>query len=74
MLENFKITIPKRSCKVRTIWESLDEADKEIFMSHMSDFSIGMKTLERAFKEVGIDLGDTAINAHRKGFCSCSKI
>ena len=74
MLENFKVTIPKRSCKVRTIWHTLSEADREIYMSNLSDFTIGAKTLERAFKEVGLDLGDTAINAHRKGLCSCSKI
>lgn len=74
MLENFKVIPPKRRCKVRTIWETLSESDREIYMSNLSDFNIPTKSLERAFKGVGLDLGDTAINAHRKGLCSCSKI
>lgn len=74
MLENFRIITPKRPCKVRTIWETLSDSDKEIYMSNLSDLSIATRALERAFKEVGIDLGDTAINHHRKGLCSCSRI
>lgn len=74
MLENLNVTPAKRRCKIRTIYFELSEADREIYMKNLSDFNIGAKTLERAFKEVGLDIGDTAINAHRKGHCSCSKI
>lgn len=74
MLENFHVIQNKRPCKVRTIWQGLSEADREIFLANVNDLNIPAKTLERSFKAVGLDLGDTALNAHRKAFCSCSKI
>lgn len=74
MLENFQLIQNKRPCKVRTIWASLSDADKEIFLSNVNDLNIPAKALERSFKAVGLDLGDTAIHAHRKSFCSCSRI
>jgi len=74
MLENLNLNEPKRPCKVRKLWESLSAADREILMSNLSNPNIPSKRLERALKEVGVDLGDTAINHHRSGNCSCSKI
>jgi len=74
MLENLNTNPSKKPCAVRTLWTSLDEADKEILMSNLSDLSIGHKTLEKALSSVGVKLSDTAIARHRTGLCSCSKI
>jgi hypothetical protein len=74
MLENFKIPTRKFPCAVRTFWETLSEADREILMSNLCDLSIGHKTLEKALQNVGVTLSDTAIARHRTGLCSCSRI
>ena len=74
MLEVMRIPKRKFPCAVRTFWETLSEADREILMSNLCDFSIGHKTLEKALSNVGVTLSDTAIARHRTGLCSCSRI
>jgi hypothetical protein len=74
MLEALRIPTRKFPCAVRSFWETLSEADREILMSNLCDFSIGHKTLEKALRNVGVVLSDTAIARHRTGLCSCSKI
>ena len=74
MLETLRIPTRKFPCAVRTFWETLEEADREILMSNLCDLSIGHKTLEKALRNVGVALSDTAIARHRTGLCSCSKI
>lgn len=74
MLEALRIPKRKFPCAVRTFWETLSEADREILMSNLCDLSIGHKTLEKALSNVGVTLSDTAIARHRTGLCSCSKI
>jgi hypothetical protein len=74
MLENLNTNPSKKPCAVRTLWTSLDEADREILMSNISDFAIPVKRLEKALREVGVMLSDTAISRHRESHCSCSKI
>lgn len=74
MLEALRIPTRKFPCAVRSFWETLSEADREILMSNLCDFNIGHKTLEKALRNVGVTLSDTAIARHRTGLCSCSKI
>ena len=74
MLENLNTNPNKRPCAVRTLWTNLDYADREILMANISDFSIPVKRLEKALREVGVMLSDTAISRHRESHCSCSKI
>jgi hypothetical protein len=74
MLEKLNVTPNKKPCAVRTLWTSLSEADREILMSNMSDLSIPAKRFEKALREVGVMLSDTAISRHRESHCSCSKI
>jgi len=74
MLEALRIPTRKFPCAVRTFWETLSEADREILMSNLCDFSIGHKTHEKALQSVGVTLSDTAIARHRTGLCSCSRI
>ncbi len=74
MLEKLNVQPNKKPCAVRTLWTSLDEADREILMSNLCDTSIPSKRLEKALREVGVQLSDTAISRHRDSHCSCSKI
>ncbi len=77
MLENLTKALQPRkySCAVRTFYESLSEADREIFMSVLCDMSVSNKGLEKALKEqAGVTLADTTLARHRQGHCSCSRI
>mgnify|MGYP001176960985 CR=1 FL=1 len=74
MLENLNLNEPKRPCKVRRFYETLSESDQEILMSNLCNTNIPSKRLERALKEVSVDLGDRRIINQRSGNCSCSKI
>ena len=74
MLENLRIEVKKKSCAVITFYMSLDEADKEILMSNLSNPEIAHKALEKALREIGVVLSDTSIARHRESHCSCSKI
>ncbi len=74
MLENLKIETRKLPCAVRTFYNTLSEADQEILMSNLSNPEIPHKALEKALREVGVVLSDTAIARHRNSHCSCSKI
>ena len=77
MLETLTQALKPRKypCAVRTFFDTLSEADQEIFMSVLSDFSISNKGLEKALKEqAGVTLADTTLARHRQGHCSCSRI
>jgi hypothetical protein len=74
MLENLKISKQRYPCAVKTLLDSLSEADQEILRENLCDFSIGHKTLEKALNEVGITIADTTLSRHRQGRCSCSRI
>lgn len=77
MLENLVATVKKRryTCAVKTFWETLNEADKEIFMSVLSDPTVSNNALSNALKEqTDTRLADTSIAKHRRGLCQCSKI
>lgn len=74
MLENLNTSPTKKPCAVRTLWTTLDDADREILMSNISNKDLPVKRLEKALREVGVMLSDTAIARHRESHCSCSKI
>jgi hypothetical protein len=74
MLENLKITPRRMPCAVRTFHDTLSEADQEILMSNLCNPEIAHKSLEKALRDIGVVLSDTAIAKHRNGHCSCSKI
>lgn len=74
MLEKLQITTRKMPCAVRSFHDSLSEADQEILMSNLCNPEIAHKALERALRDIGVVLSDTAIARHRNGHCSCSKI
>lgn len=77
MLENLLTTVKTRryTCAVKTFWDTLSDADKEIFMSALSDPSISHNALSNALKaQANTRLADTSIAKHRRGLCQCSKI
>lgn len=77
MLENLLTTVRTRryTCAVKTFWDSLSEADKEIFMTALADPSISNNALSNALKlQANTRLADTSIAKHRRGLCQCSKI
>jgi hypothetical protein len=77
MLETLRDSLGKRKypCAVKTFYDTLSEADQEILMSVLSDYSLSHSSIEKALKEqAGVTLADTTIARHRQGRCSCSRI
>jgi RNase P/RNase MRP subunit POP5 len=77
MLETLRDSLGKRKypCAVKTFYDTLSEADQEILMSVLSDYSLSHSSIEKALKEqAGVTLADTTIARHRSGRCSCSRI
>ena len=77
MLENLKLKTArsKYPCAVRTFYETLSQADKEILMDALTDPNVSHNGLSRALREqANTRLADTSIAKHRQGLCSCSKI
>lgn len=74
MLENLNFEKAKKPCAVRTFYNTLSDADKEILMSNLCSPEIAHKALEKALRDIGVVLSDTAIARHRYGHCSCSRI
>lgn len=75
MLENLKPQPQKRSCKVRTLLESLEPADQEILEAALKDYQKWqVRTLANSLKELGFNISDRPIANHRAKECSCWKI
>lgn len=74
MLENLLPPQRKRSCKVRTIMEELNEADAAILEAAVMDSkNWKVRTLENELLTHGIHLSETPILKHRTKACSCWK-
>lgn len=75
MLENLKPPVQKRTCKVRTILETLEPADQEILEAAIMDSAKWkIKTLSDELRNNGIELSERPISNHRTKACSCWKI
>jgi hypothetical protein len=74
MLENLEIKPRKRNCAVRTLMESLSEADQAILTKNLLDKNVPHYALQQALKGVGVKIADSTITRHRTGECSCSRI
>lgn len=72
MLENIPAKpIKIWPCKVRTIMEDLDAADREILANMIADKDWPINTISRELRKVGITIAGHTINTHRQGNCSC---
>jgi len=78
MLEKVKEKVLKGRvypCRTRELYDSLHEADQEILMSLLSDFTLSDNSISAALRDqANIVIADTSIARHRRGFCSCSRI
>jgi hypothetical protein len=78
MLEKVRDKVKKGRvypCRTRELYDSLLEADKEILMSLLTDFTLSDNSISTALRDqAGIIIADTSIARHRRGFCSCSRI
>jgi hypothetical protein len=74
MLENLNIKKRVWTCAVRTLLDSLSEADQQILRDNLVNEQISHNALAKALKQLGLNMADTTIRRHRVGECSCSKI
>jgi hypothetical protein len=74
LLDGLQPPIKFYPCKVRELYETLENADAEILRSAVGNLeSWGAKTLSNALHERGISISDLSITRHRKNLCSCGK-
>jgi len=74
MLEGLTPVAAIRSCKVRTIADTLETEDRRILMDALADRSWGDLNLTKALNDRGIDISNFAIRRHRRNECSCRKL
>ena len=74
MLENLSIKKRVWTCAVRTLLDSLSEADQQILRDNLVNEQISHNALAKALKQLGLSMADTTIRRHRVGECSCSRI
>lgn len=62
---------PIRSCKVRTLLESLSDADQKILVEAMASESWTHMALASQLKNRGLDMTPETLRKHRQKRCSC---
>lgn len=71
MLEGIKPTSRHYPCKVRTILNSLNEADKAILVEALESPDWTNSALTAALNERGLKISRYSIDAHTGKVCSC---
>lgn len=72
MLEGLQPINEKRSCRVRTLLNELDEKDAQILADAIKDAQKWSTTgLSTALAARGLSLSKDSIAKHRKGNCTC---
>jgi len=74
MLENLEPSSNLRSCKVRTIIESLEAKDRAILERALTDSKWTPHSLSAALAQRGIALADKLIRKHQVARCSCQQL
>ena len=74
MLENLKPPVKQWPCKVRSVADKLDAADKKILLEAVDNPDWKYQTLENALASRGVALGGASIKAHRNRACSCFRV
>jgi hypothetical protein len=74
MLENLEPSSNLRSCKVRTIIESLEPKDRAILEKALTDNKWTPHSLSAALAQRGITLADKLIRKHQVQRCSCQQL
>jgi hypothetical protein len=74
MLENLEPITPLRSCKVRTIMESLETKDRETLEKALVDPRWTPYSLSTALEKRGLALADKLIRKHLNAECTCKQL
>lgn len=74
LLDDLSLESKVAPCKVRTLAESMEEADRTTFIEAVMDPRWPAKRLEAELRKRGVKISDTPISAHRAKACSCWKI
>ena len=62
------------NCRVRSIYNDLEQKNKDIFENALNDLNWKAETLSKALAARGIRIAGSGITRHRQKGCSCSKI
>ena len=74
MLEGMKPVQRVFVCAVNRIKDTLSDNDQQILMAAINDADTWpAKTLDRALRQRGVVLSDSAITNHRRKGCACWK-
>lgn len=71
MLGDMVPPVQVRACRVRTILESLDSADRKILEGLLVSDEWSGSALSSALKARGLIVSAETIRHHRRGGCSC---
>jgi len=74
MLENLEPITKPRTCKVRTVMDSLDTQDRETLAKALADPRWSPYALSLALEQRGLALADKLITRHRLRRCSCQQL
>ena len=73
MLEGLTPPVKIGSCKIRTIYESLDAKDQEILKKALANPEWTHSGLARELTDRGLAISDQALRVHRLGRCTCAR-
>ena len=73
MLENLEPIALPRTCKVRTIMESLDTNDRATLVKALADPRWSANGLSVALEQRGVALAGKLITKHQQHRCSCEQ-
>lgn len=73
MLEGMTPPTPEfLTCKVKTIADGLDEADRAVFVDAIVDPKLWpSNTLSNSLRQRGVSIADVTITKHRRQICAC---
>ena len=72
MLEDLTPPVMGRTCKVKTVAETLNDKDREILFKAIEDRETwAIKTLSRELRKRGIELSESPLSNHRAKNCVC---
>lgn len=75
MLEDLKPISTLRSCKVRTLKETLSKADADLLEKYIADVQAWTPhTLSKALAVKGLKVDHRQLEAHRQKTCTCSEM
>jgi hypothetical protein len=73
MLEDLAPNVQVYPCRVRTVGETLDSKDRNIFVDALgNNLAWSNNGLSEALAKLGVKISEKSIRKHRRGECSCA--